>query len=45
MKFNSFDSKENLLECINNTLAIHAEYMKNDVWRGLPELMNKNNSL
>jgi glycogen debranching enzyme len=44
INFNNYADKEELKRYIYLILTPHAKYIKEDNWRGLPELMNKNNS-
>jgi glycogen debranching enzyme len=44
IKFNNYDDKEELKRYIHSILTPHAKFIKEDNWRGLPELMNKDNS-
>ncbi len=43
IRFNKFETKQELHEYIYYIISSHAEYLKFDSWRGLPELMNKEN--
>ncbi len=45
IKFNTFKTKVELSEYLYSILSSHAEYLKFDCWRGLPELMNKDNKI
>jgi glycogen debranching enzyme len=44
IKFNEFSSKSDLLNYIYSIISPHAKYLKIDDWKGLPEIMNKDNS-
>lgn len=44
INFNEYKDKELLKKYIYKILSPSIEYIKNDLWQGLPELMNKDNS-
>ncbi len=45
INFNTYENKNDLKRYIFSILTPHARYIKEDNWKGLPELMNKNNTI
>ena len=45
LNFNSFSKRTTLSKYIYSKLNPHMKYIKEDKWKGLPELMNKDNSI
>jgi glycogen debranching enzyme len=44
LNFNTFSEKSSLSKYIYSILIPHMKYIKEDKWKGLPELMNKDNT-